>query len=202
MASCSSTRRSVVKAPSEGAAVWPAGVLDLWEMRFGEWTERPALYIAVRYNSIGQEVQPVAVSDADYKALAAFRRGLREFLDFSEAQARAAGLTPQQHQALLAIRCTPGRSLSIGALAEDLILKPHSALELSDRLVAAGLVLRTTAPAARRRVPHTLTRKAQTLLARHSAAHLTELDRQQSLLRNLMRRLENRRVCGRQLFSV
>jgi DNA-binding MarR family transcriptional regulator len=164
----------------------------MWEMRFGEWTERPALYIAVRYNSIGQEVQPVAVSDADYEALAAFRRGLREFLAFSEAQARAAGLTPQQHQALLAIRGAPGRALSIGALADDLILKPHSALELSDRLVAAGFVLRTADPTDRRRVTLTLTRKAQTLLARLSAAHLTELDRQQSLLRNLMRRLEKR----------
>jgi DNA-binding MarR family transcriptional regulator len=134
----------------------------------------------------------VAVSDADYEALAAFRRGLREFLAFSEAQARAASLTPQQHQALLAIRAAPGRALSIGALAEDLILKPHSALELSDRLVTAGLVLRTIDPADRRRVSLTLTRKAQTLLARLSAAHLTELDRQRSLLRNLMRRLENR----------
>src|SRR3569623_3425850 len=104
----------------------------------------------------------MAVSDADYEALAAFRRGLRELLAFSEAQARAAGLTPQQHQALLAIRGAPARSLSIGALADDLILKPHSALELSARLVAAGLVLRSTDPVGRRRVTRALTRQAQT----------------------------------------
>ena len=132
------------------------------------------------------------VSDADYQALAAFRRGLREFLAFSETQARAAGLTPQQHQALLAIRGAPGRSLSIGALADDLMIRPHSALELSNRLGAAGLVLRSIDPADRRRVTLGLTRRAQTLLARLSVAHLAELDRQQSLLRNLMHRLDTR----------
>ena len=44
------------------------------------------------------------ISDAEYQALAAFRAELRRFLRFSEDAARAAGLSPQQHQLLLAIR--------------------------------------------------------------------------------------------------
>lgn len=132
------------------------------------------------------------VTDADYEALAAFRRGLRGFLAFSEAQARTAGLTPQQHQALLAIRGRSSRTLTVGELADDLILKPHSALELADRLVGAGLVNRNADPADRRRVALTLTPRAEELLAALSAAHLAELERQRELLGKLMDRLDGR----------
>ncbi|HVX80502.1 MAG TPA: MarR family transcriptional regulator [Devosiaceae bacterium] len=132
------------------------------------------------------------VTDADYEALAAFRRGLRGFLAFSEAQARTAGLTPQQHQALLAIRGRSSRTLTVGELADDLILKPHSALELADRLVGAGLVNRNADPSDRRRVALTLTPRAEELLAALSAAHLAELERQRELLGKLMDRLDGR----------
>jgi DNA-binding MarR family transcriptional regulator len=128
----------------------------------------------------------VRISDADYQALSAFRRGLREFLAFSETQARAAGLTPQQHQALLAIRGHAERRLSVGALADDLLIKPHSALELANRLVAAGLARRAPAKTDRRIVMLTLTRKAETVLARLSEAHMAELARQRRLLADFM----------------
>jgi DNA-binding MarR family transcriptional regulator len=141
---------------------------------------------------MGPKEHAVPVTDADYEALAAFRRGLRGFLAFSEAQARTAGLTPQQHQALLAIRGRSSRTLTVGELADDLILKPHSALELADRLVGAGLVNRNADPSDRRRVALTLTPRAEELLAALSAAHLAELERQRELLGKLMDRLDGR----------
>ena len=54
---------------------------------------------------------------AQYEALAAFRYALRKFLRFSESAAQAAGITPQQHQALLAIKGFPGRDqVTVGEL--------------------------------------------------------------------------------------
>jgi DNA-binding MarR family transcriptional regulator len=128
------------------------------------------------------------ISDADYAALAAFRRSLREFLSFSEAAARAAGLTPQQHQALLAIRGAKA-VVSVGELAAELQLRPHSALELVDRLAAAGLVERRPGESDHRRVEISLTAKAERALRDLSAVHLAELRERRALLRTLLSRL-------------
>jgi DNA-binding MarR family transcriptional regulator len=88
------------------------------------------------------------LSKADYEGLAAFRKALRRFLAVSEAGARAVGLTPQQHQALLSIKAGfPGRDeVSIGDLADHLLLRNHSAVGLVGRLVKAGLVQREPSP--------------------------------------------------------
>ncbi len=118
------------------------------------------------------------LTDRDYRRLAEFRFLLRRFLAFSEAAATAAGLTPRQHQALLAIKGMPeGVAPTIGHLAERLAIRPHSAVELADRLEQAGLVRRTHDPADRRRVVLTLTPDAQARLAALSAEHLGELRR-------------------------
>src|ERR1700731_4029451 len=83
------------------------------------------------------------LSDAGFKALGGFRLALRKFLAFSEAGSRALGLTAQQHQALLAVRAREGpHAMSIGELAESLLIKNHSAVGLVDRLVKRGLLLR------------------------------------------------------------
>ncbi len=93
------------------------------------------------------------IRPADYQRLAAFRHTLRRFLAFSEAAARAAGITPQQHQALLAIKGVSGReTVTVGYLADQLLLQPHSAAELVDRMVKSGFLLRAEAPDDRRRV--------------------------------------------------
>ena len=74
-------------------------------------------------------------SPADYQALSDFRYALRRFLAFSSDAAREVGLTPQQHQALLAIMGHPAAvAMTIGMLAERLLLKHHSTVELVDRL--------------------------------------------------------------------
>jgi DNA-binding MarR family transcriptional regulator len=124
------------------------------------------------------ETRGQALSEADYAALAGFRRAIRRFLAFSEEAARAAGLTPQQHQAILAIRGFGGRAgLSVGELAEHLLVQHHSAVELVDRLVEAGLATRAPSRTDRRRVDVRLTRKARDLLRGLSRAHLAELSR-------------------------
>ncbi len=90
---------------------------------------------------------------------------MRQFLAFSEGRAAECGLTPQQHQALLAIRgATEEQAVTVGFIAERLILKPHSATGLVDRLEALELVERRPAPDDRRRALIVLTPKALALL--------------------------------------
>jgi DNA-binding MarR family transcriptional regulator len=115
---------------------------------------------------------------------------MRRFAAFSEAEARSAGLTPQQHQALLAIRGFPGSGrATIGELAERLSLRPHSTVGLVDRLVSKGLLRRHVDRADRRRVRLGLTRRSQSLLAGLSLAHRDEVRRLAPLLRALLERL-------------
>ena len=105
-------------------------------------------------------------TQADYSALAEFRYVLRRFLDFSEKAARKAGLTPRQHQALLVVKgFRNGAPISVGDLAERLIIHHHSAVELTDRLVEAGLVVRLPDPHDQRRVLLSLTEHAEAFLA-------------------------------------
>ena len=112
----------------------------------------------------------------DYRSLAAFRHTLRTFLAFSEAAARDAGITPQQHQALLAIRGAPRpEAVTVGYVADQLLLQPNSAAELVDRMVKSGLLFRTEAPEDRRRVILSLAPAADEALRALSTAHIREL---------------------------
>lgn len=133
--------------------------------------------------------------DSDYVALAAFRRSLRMFFAFSEQAARDAGLTPQQHQALLAIRGFAGdNGLSVGELAGHLLLKHHTAVGLVDRLVRAKLVERLADAADRRRMLLTLTPKADKALRALSATHLAEIRRDAPQLIKLLSQLSALRL--------
>jgi DNA-binding MarR family transcriptional regulator len=119
---------------------------------------------------------PETLSLVDYQALARFRRALREFLHFSEQAARAAGMTPAQHQLLLAVKGTEsGQPPTIGDVADSLKLRHHSAVELVDRAVAAGLVIRTADPDDARVQRLVLTAHGEDQLARLSTAHRKEL---------------------------
>jgi DNA-binding MarR family transcriptional regulator len=113
-----------------------------------------------------------------YEALAALRYALRKFTHFSEQAAKEAGITPQQHQALLAIKGFPGRDyVTVGELAERLQRRPHSAVELIDRLVAEKLVTRSNAPKDQRQVWIRLSRHGEKMLERLSTVHHAELER-------------------------
>src|SRR5262245_36122196 len=103
----------------------------------------------------------------DYRALAEFRYQLRRFLQFSDQEARVAGLEPQQHQLLLAVKgMPPGVPPTIGTLAERLQLQHHSTVELVDRMEDRKLVRRLRSPSDRRCVTVSLTARGDTLLAR------------------------------------
>ncbi len=128
------------------------------------------------------------VTQSEYEALASFRYALRQFQRFSENAAQAVGLTPHQHQALLAIKGFPGRErLTLGELAERLQIRHHSAVGLADRLVAQGLVVRQPSRTDRRQVYVALSRKGLDLLERLSAAHKEELRRMGPELQRLLR---------------
>jgi DNA-binding MarR family transcriptional regulator len=129
------------------------------------------------------------VRDEDYTTLATFRYELRNFLHFSENAAAEAGLTAQQHQALLALRGVPGGSMLVGELAERLLLRPHSASGLVDRLMGLGLVERNREDDDRRQVRILLTETGRKVLASLAASHRAELRRLRPLLTELMRRL-------------
>jgi DNA-binding MarR family transcriptional regulator len=112
----------------------------------------------------------------DYQALADFRYEIRRFLSFSERLVRAAGIEPQQHQALLAIKGLPAhRVATIGVLAERLLSQHHSAVELVNRLEAKGLLRRTRGVADRREVVLTLSRRGEALLKQLTRPHHAEL---------------------------
>ena len=101
--------------------------------------------------------RPKKLTHADYVRLADFRYALRCFLEFSKAAAAKEGLTPQQHQALLVIRASPGETATVGRLAERLRLRHHSAVELAQRLEASGLITREANPEDRRAINVRLT---------------------------------------------
>jgi DNA-binding MarR family transcriptional regulator len=139
----------------------------------------------------------MALQNLDYQVLSTFRLELRRFLVSSEDLARKYGIPPQQHQAILAIKGRPDERLSIGALAEALLIKPNTAVELTARLVAADLVLRQEAPDDRRKILLSLTPKANDILAALSQAHLLELRRLEPAMRSLIARLPQETTAGR-----
>ena len=126
------------------------------------------------------------LDDGDYEQLLAFRTALRRFLHWSSEQAASVGLTAQQHQLLLAVRGHPGPDApTIGDIADHLLLRHHSAVELVDRAEKAGLVERLVDAGDRRVVRLVLTPAARRLLERLSRAHLEELSRLAPLVRRL-----------------
>jgi DNA-binding MarR family transcriptional regulator len=112
----------------------------------------------------------------DFQAMAELRYQIRRFLRFSETAARQAGIEPQQHQLLLAIRGLPdGVKPTIRELAERMQLQHHSTVELIDRLVEKGFVFRLRATDDRRHVLVKLTHEGEEFLETLSLHHLHEL---------------------------
>lgn len=147
-----------------------------------------------------QHSKGLEVRQADYFALASFRYALRCFLAFSQQRAKEAGLTPQQHQSLLAIKGFSGeKGLSVTDLATYMLLKHHSAVELVDRLEKADLVVRVPDVKDRRFIRLALTPKAESKLVALSARHLTEIGRNAPHLIDVLGHLsaENRKYAGK-----
>lgn len=111
----------------------------------------------------------------NYQAMAELRYQIRRFLRFSETAARQAGIEPQQHQLLMAIKGLPdGAKPNIRVLAERMQLQHHSTVELIDRLVERGFLCRLRATDDRRQVLVKLTREGHEFLEKLTLHHLHE----------------------------
>ncbi|MCC8942556.1 MarR family winged helix-turn-helix transcriptional regulator [Bradyrhizobium ivorense] len=142
-----------------------------------------------RRTTAGTTTRGGAAGAVDYEALARFRYQLRTFLAFSEQAAKQAGLTPQQHQALLGIKgfVRPGPA-TVGDIARFLLVRHHSAVELVDRMVKLGLISRLADPEDGRRVLLKLTQKGERKLQSLSRKNVEELRRAASpALRRLLK---------------
>jgi DNA-binding MarR family transcriptional regulator len=129
-----------------------------------------------------------AFHSVDYEMLAQFRYQLRQFLSFSEAAANKSGLTPQQHQALLAIKGFSGAEpISVGELAQFLLVRHHTAVELVDRITNLGLLKRIVDDNDSRRILVKLTRKGEQRLRTLSKIHFEELQSASPVLTKILR---------------
>ena|ERR1700683_2927322 len=118
----------------------------------------------------------VARNSFNYQALADFRYAIRLYLAFGERNARKAGLEPRQYQAMLALKGnSESGEMSIRELAERLLIRHHSAVELTNRLTARRLVRRNRSVKDRRKVLLRLTTKGEQKLRRVSIPHREEL---------------------------
>jgi DNA-binding MarR family transcriptional regulator len=135
--------------------------------------------------------EPEHLSQADYEILSRFRFALRQFTAFSSRAAQAAGLPPQQHQALLTIKGHAGPApMTVGILAEQLLIAPQTTTELVNRLADGGLVTRVADREDRRRQTLALTDKAEALLGSLTVVHLREIRQLAPALIDLLRTLD------------
>ncbi len=126
----------------------------------------------------------------DYARLAAFRHALRNFLRFSETAAAKVGLTTQHYQAMLVVRgCPEDRRITIAELAQQLLIKHNSAVELVDRLVEGKLIVREASSSDRRKVQLRLTHRGRVVLAKLAAVHHAELQRSGPVLKRFFAEL-------------
>ena len=124
---------------------------------------------------------------------------LRRFLRWSEDQAAAVGLTPAQHQLLVAIKGHPGTDPpAIRELADYLLLQSHSIVGLVDRAEAAGVVRREQDGKDARVVRVSLTDKGDRLVAELTSAHLAELYKLAGALGNLLPALPDKLAAERE----
>lgn len=129
---------------------------------------------------------PPTLSDADYERLGELRFALRSFLHWSAEQAKEAGLTPSQHQLMLAIRATRDeRGPTVSDIASLLLVRHHSAVGLVDRAQEAGLIVRERDPDQHSLVRLRLTGDGSAKLRSLSELHLRELDQLASGMRTL-----------------
>ncbi|MBW4038068.1 MAG: MarR family transcriptional regulator [Acidobacteria bacterium] len=110
------------------------------------------------------------------RSLAEFRFQMRKFLSFSEMASERCGIPAQQYQLIQVIAAIPeGQQPSITYLAERMILRHNSTVELVDRAERAGLVYRESDPTDLRRSLVHITSAGQKLLEQLVQEHMSEL---------------------------
>lgn len=133
-------------------------------------------------------MEPLAdTAGLDYSALLEFRTALRRFNHWSEQQAKQVGLTHAQHQLLLAVKGHRGsQEPTIGDVAEYLLLRHHSAVELVNRAQAGELIERHRDVSDGRIVRLRLTPKGEECIERLTALHIAELGQLGPLLQDVI----------------
>lgn len=132
----------------------------------------------------------VVLQTEDYDALGAFRYGMRKFLRFSRDLLAEERLTPEQYEALLAVKTQGGtRGLNIRDLSERLQVKHHTAVSLVNKLVARKLVTKKRAAQDRREMHLTLTPAGDSTLAQLAAIHRREIRKRGPELIDVLERL-------------
>jgi DNA-binding MarR family transcriptional regulator len=121
---------------------------------------------------------------SDFVARARFRHQLRLFDRFTEEASLAVGITVTQYQLLLQVNGRPDRDWAlVGELAECLVLRHHTAVELVSRCEAAGLVRREREKDDQRKVRVLLTTAGERAVERVARSHFQELQRLQEHIR-------------------
>ena len=155
------------------------GISDYDGLEFISYADTCKAAAVIRRNRAPAKAEPKGddeLTQSDYETLAAFRFALRCFANFSADAAQEAGLSPHQHQALLAIKGAPADTrATVGHLAEQLLIAPNTAAEFVARLESAGLVAKIVDLNDRRRVVLELTPKAETYLRRLTLSHRSEV---------------------------
>jgi DNA-binding MarR family transcriptional regulator len=114
---------------------------------------------------------------SELQRLSEFRFQMRRFLHFSQQAAEKVGLRAQQYQLLLAIFGMPdGTAPTIAAVADRLLLKHNSTVELVDRTIEQGLLRRVNDPIDQRRILLRLTERGEHLLHSLAAFHKDEIN--------------------------
>ena len=118
------------------------------------------------------------LTDEEFQRLLELRTSLKQYLRWNEHAAKDAGITPAQHELLIAIKGHPGQQgPSISNIAQYLLLRHHSAVGLVDRAEKAGLLIRKTDGDDRRVVRLRLSPKANRVMDKIAALHAEELAR-------------------------
>jgi DNA-binding MarR family transcriptional regulator len=133
---------------------------------------------------------PMSLDPEQYRSLAGFRLALRRFMAGAESISKSAGVTQQQYQAMLAIKTWPAEAMTMGDLAEQLLLTHHAAVQLINRMTAAGVAVRAPSSTDRRAVLLRLTPAGEALVERLAALHLGEVLRQEPQLTRSLRQLK------------
>ena len=138
------------------------------------------------------KIMSLKLQSHDYEALASFRYAMRKFLRFSKEELAArAELTPEQYEALLAIRAFGSKhGLTIGDLSERLQVKHHTAINLVDKLANRNLIVRRSSTEDRRHVYAQLTPKGSDMLSSVAAIHRRELKMRSPEMIDALKRLQ------------
>jgi DNA-binding MarR family transcriptional regulator len=119
-----------------------------------------------------------------YMALSEFRFRLAQFLHFSEAAARAEGITPAQYLLLLHLHGVPGRAwATVGELAERLQASHQGTVALVQRCERNGLGGKRRSRRDARCVEIRPTPRARALVRRIAKCHAEALAQMDTVFR-------------------